>query len=88
MIASSDNLAQFGTAFAQALFNGLWIGIVVAFCVYAFVSLNRGLNAASRHAAWYAALIVIAAMPLVSFAVSLSKIDVSVAPIEAAASFS
>ncbi len=82
MIASSDNLAQFGAAFAQALFNGLWIGIVVALCVYAFISLNRGFNAASRHAAWYAALIVIALMPVVSFAVSLSKIDVSAAPVE------
>lgn len=85
MIASSDNFAQFGAAFAQALFNGLWIGVIVALCVHAFVSLNRGLNAASRHAAWYAALLVIAALPAVSFAVSLAKINVTAAPAESMA---
>lgn len=81
MIASSENFLQFGAAFAQALFNGALVGIAVALAVYLFVGAHRGLNAASRHAAWYAALIVIAALPAVSLAVSLAHIqELSPAP--------
>jgi uncharacterized protein YjbI with pentapeptide repeats/beta-lactamase regulating signal transducer with metallopeptidase domain len=80
VIAGSENFAPFGVAFAQALFNGLWVGIAVAAVVHVLLSWTRGLNAATRHAAWYAALVVIAAMPVVSFASSLARINVSTEP--------
>lgn len=80
MIAQFDNLSEFGAAFAHALFDGLWVGAVVAIAVHLLMRGHRNLNAASRHAAWYAALLVIAAMPVVSFAASLAHINVTATP--------
>ena len=80
MISGPDNFSEIGGAFAQALFNGLWVGIAVAAVVSLFVRFHHGLNAASRHAAWYAALLIIAAMPVVSIAVSLARVQVSTVP--------
>jgi uncharacterized protein YjbI with pentapeptide repeats/beta-lactamase regulating signal transducer with metallopeptidase domain len=84
LIGSPDNLSQFGGAFAHALFDGLWAGAAVAVAMHLFLRMHRGLNAASRHAAWYAALIVIAAMPVVSFGASLARINISAAPTQLA----
>ncbi len=75
-----DTLTQFGSAFGQALISGLWVGCAVALAVGLFVKLHRGLNAASRHAAWYAALVVIAIIPIVSIGVSLSRMQVVTVP--------
>src|SRR5437588_12691098 len=72
---------QFGTALGQALLSGLWIGAVVAFVGHVYVRANRGLNAASRHVAWYGALVVIAALPFVSFAASLAHVRVTTMPV-------
>lgn len=80
MIGFSDNLSQFGGAFAHALFDGLWVGAAVAVAMHLFLRVHRRLSAASRHAAWYVSLIVIAAMPVVSFGTSLTRISVSAAP--------
>jgi uncharacterized protein YjbI with pentapeptide repeats/beta-lactamase regulating signal transducer with metallopeptidase domain len=80
VIDQGANLVQIGSALAQALWSSLWIGALVAAFVFFYVRGNRGLNAASRHVAWYAALIVIAALPGVSFAFSLSRAHVVTAP--------
>lgn len=76
MIWGGENLAQFGAAAVQALFNSLWIGLLVVVAVASYIRFDRSLNAASRHAAWYAALVVVAALPVVSFAVSLTQTHV------------
>ena len=76
MIDQGANLIQLGSALAQALLGGLWIGVLVAAIVFVYVRTHKGLNAASRHVAWYAALLVIAALPAVSFAFSLSRTHV------------
>lgn len=80
MIVQGENLYQIGSALAQALWSGLWIGLLVAAIVFAYVRLNRGLNAASRHVAWYAALVIIAALPAVSFVSSLARIHIDPTP--------
>lgn len=76
MIDQGANLVEIGSALAQALWSGLWIGVLVAAFVFFYVRTNNGLNAASRHVAWYAALVVIASLPAVSFAFSLSRAHV------------
>jgi len=80
VIDQGANLVQIGSALAQALWSGLWIGVLVAAFVFFYVRSHSGLNAASRHVAWYAALIVIAALPGVSFAFSLSRAHVVTPP--------
>ena len=80
MIDQGANLVQIGSALAQALWSGLWIGVLVAAFVFFYVRTHKGLNAASRHVAWYAALVVIASLPAVSFAFSLSRAQVVTAP--------
>ena len=76
MIGGLDNLSQVGTALTHALFDGVWVGAIVAAAVYLML-LGRRLNAATRHAAWYSALLVIAALPIISFGTSLSRIQLS-----------
>lgn len=80
MIDQGANLVQIGSALAQALWSGLWIGALLAAFVFFYVRSHRGLNAASRHVAWYAALVVIAALPGVSLAFSLLRAHVATAP--------
>jgi uncharacterized protein YjbI with pentapeptide repeats/beta-lactamase regulating signal transducer with metallopeptidase domain len=72
-----ENLTQIGVAFSHALFDGLWVGAAVAIAVSLVLRSLPRLNAATRHAAWYAALVVIAVMPIVGFAVSLAKIQIT-----------
>lgn len=80
MIDPGENLFQIGSALAQALWSGLWIGVLLAAVVFFYLRYHNGLNAASRHVAWYAALVVIAALPAVSFGSSLARTHVETVP--------
>jgi uncharacterized protein YjbI with pentapeptide repeats/beta-lactamase regulating signal transducer with metallopeptidase domain len=64
------------SALAHALFDGVWVGALIALAMHCYLLWRRDLSAASRHAAWYAALICIAALPVVSLATSLSRVSV------------
>jgi uncharacterized protein YjbI with pentapeptide repeats/beta-lactamase regulating signal transducer with metallopeptidase domain len=79
-MSGNENLSQIGVAFAHALFDGLWMGAIVALAVHLLLRSRNNMNAATRHAAWYAALVVVAAMPVVSFCASLARIQVSTQP--------
>ena len=74
MIDSLGNLSAIGSALAHALFDGLWVGAIVVLAVHIILHAFRGMNAATRHAAWYAALVIIAAMPVISFGASLAQL--------------
>ena len=80
MIDPGENLFQIGSALAQALWSGLWIGVLLAAVVFFYLRYHKGLNAASRHVAWYAALVVIASLPAVSFGSSLARTRVETIP--------
>src|SRR5579864_2280734 len=76
----TDLASQLGIAFAHGLFDGVWIGALVALVVHVLLRGRRDLNAASRHAAWYVALVVIAVLPAVSLVSSLARTQVTAAP--------
>jgi uncharacterized protein YjbI with pentapeptide repeats/beta-lactamase regulating signal transducer with metallopeptidase domain len=71
-----SNGFAFGSALAHALFDGIWVGAVVALALHIYLLRRRDLSAASRHAAWYTALLCVAALPLLSFTVSLGQVSV------------
>jgi beta-lactamase regulating signal transducer with metallopeptidase domain len=50
----------------EALFNSLWQGILLVAAVWAALHLLPRLNAATRYAVWYATLLGLVALPLVS----------------------
>ena len=69
---SFQTIASIASALGHALLDGIWLGAVLAVVLAIGLRALKGINAASRHAIWYAALIAIAAMPVVGFGWSLS----------------
>ncbi|HXW77613.1 MAG TPA: hypothetical protein VEJ20_09395, partial [Candidatus Eremiobacteraceae bacterium] len=85
MMGQAENVMQFGAALAHALADGIWVGAAIAVALHLYLRTDVRLSAASRHAAWYAALVVIALLPFASFITSLTHISFSAAPTAPAA---
>jgi uncharacterized protein YjbI with pentapeptide repeats/beta-lactamase regulating signal transducer with metallopeptidase domain len=79
-----QSISSIAAALGHALLDGIWLGALLA-CVLA-LSLRalKGVNAASRHAIWYAALIAIAAVPVAGFGWSLAHASPASSPSSAA----
>ncbi|GEM_PF-1261837 len=60
---------------AAALFNGVYQGIALAVVLWVGLKLFRGLNAATRHAVTFVALLVVALLPVFHLVASASFID-------------
>ncbi len=64
MLHLLDSLEAAAHAAAQALLNGLWQGVLLTLVVALVLHCLRGTTAATRHAAWFATLLVVVALPL------------------------
>src|SRR4029077_14380928 len=74
-----QTITSIASALGHALLDGVWLGAILA-CVLAIgFRAIKGINAASRHAIWYAALIAIAALPVVGFGWSLTHASAAAA---------
>src|SRR5450755_4321004 len=67
-----QTLASVAAALGHALLDGVWLGALLAGALAVGLRVFSGVNAASRHALWYAALIAIAALPIAGFAWSVT----------------
>ncbi|HEY5095159.1 MAG TPA: pentapeptide repeat-containing protein [Candidatus Eremiobacteraceae bacterium] len=72
-----QTVASTAAALGHALIDGIWLGALLAIVLAVSLRLVRGLNAASRHAIWYAALIAIAAVPVAGFSWSVTHASTS-----------
>ena len=79
-----QTIASVASALAHALFDGIWLGAALACAIAIALRVVKGINAASRHAIWYAALVAIAALPVVGFAWSLAHASAAAAPVTVA----
>jgi uncharacterized protein YjbI with pentapeptide repeats/beta-lactamase regulating signal transducer with metallopeptidase domain len=79
-----QTIASIASALGHALLDGIWLGAILAFVLAIALRVLKGINAASRHAIWYAALIAIAALPVVGFGWSLSHASAPAASAPAA----
>jgi uncharacterized protein YjbI with pentapeptide repeats/beta-lactamase regulating signal transducer with metallopeptidase domain len=67
-----QSISSIATALGHALLDGIWLGAILAILLALSLRALKGVNAASRHAIWYAALIAIAAVPVAGFGWSLA----------------
>lgn len=72
-----QTVASTAAALGHALVDGIWLGALLAIVLAVSLRFFKGLNAASRHAIWYAALIAIAAMPVAGFTWSVTHASTS-----------
>nr|MDQ3389278.1 hypothetical protein [Gemmatimonadota bacterium] len=70
MLHLLDSLEAAAHAAAQALLNGLWQGVLLTLVVALVLHCLRGTTAATRHAAWFATLLVVVALPLAAASLS------------------
>ncbi|HEV2131946.1 MAG TPA: M56 family metallopeptidase, partial [Longimicrobiaceae bacterium] len=70
MLHLLDSLEAAAHAAAQALLNGLWQGILLTLVIALVLHFLRGTTAATRHAAWFATLLVVLALPLAAASLS------------------
>ncbi|HEY7980849.1 MAG TPA: pentapeptide repeat-containing protein [Candidatus Eremiobacteraceae bacterium] len=75
-----QSISSIATALGHALLDGIWLGAVLACLLALVLRALKGVNAASRHAIWYAALIAIAAVPVAGFGWSLAHASTTSAP--------
>ncbi len=76
-----QSVSSIATALGHALLDGIWLGALLAILLAVSLRALKSVNAASRHAIWYAALIAIAAVPVAGFGWSLAHASaVSVPP--------
>src|SRR5690348_9083011 len=61
---SSDAISSLARVIVEALFNGLWQGIVLCILVGCALACHRRANAATRYAIWWMALVVMAVLPI------------------------
>ncbi|HKW44556.1 MAG TPA: pentapeptide repeat-containing protein [Candidatus Eremiobacteraceae bacterium] len=80
-----QTLASIAAALGHALLDGVWLGALLAGLLAVGLRFLKAVNAASRHAIWYAAIIAIAAMPAVSFGWSVAHASASAPPTNAVA---
>lgn len=67
-----QSISSIASALGHALLDGIWLGALLACLLALSFRALKGVNAASRHAIWYAALIAIAAVPVAGFGWSLA----------------
>jgi uncharacterized protein YjbI with pentapeptide repeats/beta-lactamase regulating signal transducer with metallopeptidase domain len=67
-----QSISSIAAALGHALLDGIWLGALLACLLAVGLRALKGVNAASRHAIWYAALIAIAAVPVAGFGWSLA----------------
>jgi uncharacterized protein YjbI with pentapeptide repeats/beta-lactamase regulating signal transducer with metallopeptidase domain len=67
-----QSISSIASALGHALLDGIWLGALLACLLAVTLRALKGVNAASRHAIWYAALIAIAAVPVAGFGWSLA----------------
>lgn len=60
-------IEQLAHRIAAALFNGLYQGLILAAVLWIGLRLCRGVNAATRHAVSFIALLLVAALPILHF---------------------
>ncbi|MBI1177030.1 hypothetical protein GC207_06275 [bacterium] len=60
-------IEQLAHRIAAALFNGLYQGLILAAVLWVGLRLCRGVNAATRHAVSFVALLLVAALPILHF---------------------
>jgi uncharacterized protein YjbI with pentapeptide repeats/beta-lactamase regulating signal transducer with metallopeptidase domain len=75
-----QSIFSIATALGHALLDGVWLGAILATLLAVSLRALKGVNAASRHAIWYAALIAIAAVPVAGFGWSLAHASAVSAP--------
>jgi len=74
-----QTITSIASSLGHALLDGVWLGALLAFVLAIGFRAFKGINAASRHAIWYAALIAIAALPVVGFGWSLTHASAAAA---------
>lgn len=60
-----DSLNHVARVTVEALFNGLWQGAAICGIVACAMACHRRINAATRYALWWVALVAIAGLPLI-----------------------
>jgi uncharacterized protein YjbI with pentapeptide repeats/beta-lactamase regulating signal transducer with metallopeptidase domain len=76
-----QTIASVAMALSHALLDGIWLGALLALVLAVSLRAIKGLNAASRHAIWYGALIATAALPIIGFGWSVAHASASSAPL-------
>jgi uncharacterized protein YjbI with pentapeptide repeats/beta-lactamase regulating signal transducer with metallopeptidase domain len=74
-----QSISSIATALGHALLDGVWLGALLAILLAVSLRALKSVNAASRHAIWYAALIAIAAVPVAGFGWSLAHASTAAA---------
>src|SRR5579859_2228725 len=64
MIAILESLNAWSTAGLTAVLNTLWLALAVAAVMWLALRLMPRVNAATRHAVWWAALALVVLMPV------------------------
>ena len=75
-----EAVTPYASALLRAFLDSVGVGVLVSIAICVVTRRNPKLNAATRHVLWCAALLCIALMPIIGFAHSLSRREVSVTP--------
>ena len=72
-----DPASRLANVLMEAMLNSLWLGILLTALVGGALFTLRRINAATRHAIWWAALVTVITLPLVNMAWSGQRSELS-----------